>query len=106
MAINRESNLTMNKIYEQMYAKKKQQLNEAMNGSNSIHSDVETMMNEFASTVKSNIDSESVKENLRKLETLELTKADKSIIKSIEKLVDVITKASDDFDKFKKGLKY
>jgi len=106
MAIFRESELGINKLYAEMYNKKQKQISEAVTASNSIHADVETMMNDFASTVKSEIDSESVKENLRKLETMELTKADKSIIKAIEKLVDTITKSFDDFEKFKKGLKY
>ena len=102
----RETELSMNSLYESMYNKKVKQLNEAVTAGNSIHSDVETMMNEFASTVKSEIDSEGVKEKLRDLEKLELTKADKSIIKAIEKLVDTISKSYEEFDKFKKGLKY
>jgi hypothetical protein len=106
MALYRETNLALNKVYEKMFTKKQKQLKEAVTAGNSVHSDVEAMMNDFASTIKNEIDSESVKEKLRKLEALELTKADKNIIKAIDKLVDAITKAYDDFEKFKKGLKY
>jgi len=106
MALFREENLTMNKLYQEMFNKKKSQLDEAVKANNSIHADVEAVMTDFASTIKTEIDSEGIKEKLRNLEKFELTTADKSIIKAIDKLVDAITKAYEDFDKFKKGLKY
>jgi hypothetical protein len=98
--------LSLNNDYKEMLKNRKSVLEEAITSSNSIHQDVEDVMNEFSSTVKSEIDTDGVKAKLRDLEKLELTTADKKIVKAIEKLLDTITKSFEDFSKFQKDLKY
>ena len=98
--------LSLNNDYKEMLKNRKSVLEEAITSSNSIHQDVEDVMNDFSSTVKSEIDTDGVKAKLRDLEKLELTTADKKIIKAIEKLLDAITKSFEDFKKFQKDLKY
>lgn len=106
MVMCRTKDLDINDVYVEMLKNRTKVLEEAVTSKNSIHADVEAVMNEFADTVKSEIDSDAIKEKLRNLEKYDLTTADKSIIKNIEKLVDTISKSFETFEKFKKDLKY
>lgn len=98
--------LSLNDDYLEMLKNRATILKESITSTNSIHQDVEDVMNDFSATVKSEIDTEGVKGKLRDLEKLELTTADKKIVKAIEKLLDSITKSFEDFSKFQKDLKY
>ena len=99
--------LEINAIYKGMLAEqKKQQLAEAVTSSNSIHSDVETMMNDFSTNIKSEINVEEIEEKLTNLEKNELTSLDKKIITQIRKIVTALGKPMDDFENFKKNLKF
>lgn len=98
------NDLSLNNDYKEMLKNRKSVLTEG--SMNSIHQDVEDVMNDFSSTVKSEIDVDGVNAKLRDLEKLKLTKTDKQIINAIDKLVKSITKSFDDFSNFQKNLKY
>lgn len=106
MTIHRESHMGVNAIYMQMLVEQKQKLEEAITSSNSIHGEVETVMKDFVASVKNEIDAEAIEEKLRDLEKMDLTSMDKKILAGIRKFIGAIQKATEDFDKFNKGLKY
>lgn len=107
MSNYRGSKMGFNDIYKDMLTESKQtHLTEAVTSNNSIHSDVETYMNEFSSTLKTEINVEELEEKLRDLEKNELTSLDKKIISQIRKVATALGKPITDFDNFKKNLKF
>ena len=106
MALYREKDLAINEVYADIAKNSKKRLEEAVTSGNSIHSSVESAMEEFTSNLTSSVDAEATEEKLRELEKDDLTNLDKKIIGAIRKLVTNLGKTMEDFQKFQKDLKY
>jgi hypothetical protein len=107
MALNRSEDLGMNDIYAQMMKKQKEQLTEAVNSSNSVHGPISEYSKEFAASLTSSIDNDTVEAKLKDLETdTDLTGADKKIIGCIRNLSAATNKAIEDFRTKMAAIKY
>ena len=107
MALNRSSDLGLNDIYAQMMKTKKEQLKEAVNSGNSVHGPIADYSKEFAASLTSSIDNDTVEAKLKDLETgTDLTGADKKIINCIRNLSTATNKAIEDFRTKMANIKY
>jgi hypothetical protein len=84
MPFQNSTALGANDVYKLMLESRKTQLQEVTSLKNLIHSEVETIVKDFKSTISV----DGIEEKLRDAEKNDLTQKDKEIIKYIQKVLD------------------